>query len=100
MERLKIMKSLKNNQLVNTTSELKADENDTQKIMRKTIERQHLHDLYIWAKGGKKPEWVTKNEKRPDSEEWIATLSNNAKYLWDDFDRRYGKYYLGKGIFD
>jgi hypothetical protein len=63
-------------------------------------ERQQLHDLYRWALGTEKPDWVKQKEGRPKPDEWIVTLSNCVTYLLDDFDRRFVWYKLGKGIFD
>ncbi|MCU0851144.1 MAG: hypothetical protein MUC80_07750 [Candidatus Thermoplasmatota archaeon] len=44
-------------------------------------ERQRQHDLYRWALGAEKPDWVKQKERRPEPEEWIVTLSNDSKYL-------------------
>ncbi|MCJ7572000.1 MAG: hypothetical protein MUO82_09020 [Candidatus Thermoplasmatota archaeon] len=70
--------------------------------IRKTFkdkERQHLHDLYIWAVTGDRPDWVEKNIKRPNPEEWIVTIEKST-YLWDDFERKYTRYMLGYGLVD
>jgi hypothetical protein len=63
-------------------------------------EQQQLHDLYRWSLGAEKPDWIKQKERRPEPDEWIVKFKDGAIYLWDDFDRRYVKYYLGKGIFD
>ncbi len=61
-------------------------------------ERQQLHDLYRWALGAEKPDWVKQKETRPSPDEWIVVLSGNAIYIWDDFDKRYVRYILRIGM--
>ena len=63
-------------------------------------ERQQLHDLFRWALGAEKPDWVKQKESRPKLQEWIVTFPDCEKYLWDDFAKRFVKHIPGVGIFD
>jgi len=63
-------------------------------------ERQQLHDLYIWARGGKEPDWVKKKRRFPPIDEWITTLSDGSTYLYDDFQHKFVRYVLGYGLFN
>jgi len=46
------------------------------------------------------PDCVNVKGRCPKPDKWIITLSDSTTYLWDDFEKKYVQYVLGRGIFD
>jgi len=61
-------------------------------------QRQKDHDLYIWALGGEEPDWVKAKKESPPPDKWIVSFPDGTVYIWDDFEKHYIRYILGKGM--
>jgi hypothetical protein len=46
----------------------------------------------------KSAEWQCVYVITPPPEDWIVTFKDGAVYLWDDFEKQYSRYILGKGL--